>query len=758
MAGELTKVSAPSVDGVSPSLPVIGGYQVQALVGEGGMGRVYRAFDPVLHRVVAIKMMTESLAGSGPARQRFLREARAAAAVVHEHVVVIHAVDEAGETPYLVMQYVKGQSLQDRIDKNGALLATDILRIGLQAAQGLAAAHAQGLVHRDVKPANILLENGIERVKLTDFGLARAVDDASLSQSGVIAGTPMYMSPEQANGDTVDHRSDLFSLGSVLYAMATGRAPFRASTTMGVLKRVCHDDPRPVRELNADVPEWLAKVIARLMTKDVSQRYQSATDVVKVLSKGLAKARHKPKKSGHKDSSALPATVAVTPRKRGRKWLAIGIGLLMLGIGLGIGWQMGLFAPNNQTPTQPLPDDRARPFAVLAGDARPESLHPTLTDALTAAQAGDTIEIRSNGPFETPPIFIRQQALTIRAGSGFRPVLTLNNSGIAADEPLIFTNYSLVLEGLELRRNCDVGPKLYRKIIRASGSLHVANCRFVNIGPQASGARTIEMYGGDLKVWNCEFLDNARYVTAIALQSQPGYRSSIRNNVFSSGGVELCFFNAGGTATLEQNTFLFTHPLSFCLFHMPKPEEFNGKTKPATVTVRSSIFRRRAVFCYYKTAASSEEQGKEWTGAEVATLLTRLLDWSETGNLHQTPHVDPFLGLLNPNSVTVTPAGSYKTLADWKTFWGPSVADVSEGEVRFQGGDLFATQKQDVRLLRPSDFRLAKGSPGQGVRPGGKDVGPDVDLVGPGTAYEAWQKTPEYAEWQKHTRELMEAR
>src|SRR5204863_10215328 len=172
------------------------------------MGIVLRAFDAKLHRVVAIKVMAAQLATSATARKRFTREAQAAAAVSHDHIVTIHAVEEANGLPYLVMQYVAGQSLQDRLDKEGPLDLPEVLRIGMQAAAGLAAAHAHGIVHRDVKPANILLENGVERVKLTDFGLARAIDDASLTQSGVIAGTPQYMSPEQAEGQPADHRSD----------------------------------------------------------------------------------------------------------------------------------------------------------------------------------------------------------------------------------------------------------------------------------------------------------------------------------------------------------------------------------------------------------------------------------------------------------------------------------------------------------------------------------------------------------------------
>src|SRR5205823_3468621 len=175
------------------SLGRLGSYEVKGVIGRGGMGLVVKAFDPALSRNVAIKVLSASLATCGAARRRFLREARAAAAVVHEHVVSVFAVVETAGLPFLVMEYVPGRSLQDRLDQQGPLALPEILRIGMQTAAGLAAAHAQGLVHRDVKPANILLENGVERVKLTDFGLARAAADAAVTQSGVVAGTPHYM-------------------------------------------------------------------------------------------------------------------------------------------------------------------------------------------------------------------------------------------------------------------------------------------------------------------------------------------------------------------------------------------------------------------------------------------------------------------------------------------------------------------------------------------------------------------------------------
>jgi hypothetical protein len=265
-------------------------YEVAEVLARGGFGIVLKAFDEKLHRVVAIKVLGPQLVGSGTARKRFLREARAAAAVRHDHVVAIHAVDDH-PVPYLVMDYIGGLSLQEKLERDGPLPVPEIVRIGVEVAEGLAAAHRHGLVHRDIKPGNILLEDGVGRVRLTDFGLARAVDDASATQSGVIAGTPMYMAPEQARGEAVDQRSDLFSLGSVLYAMCTGRPPFRASSTLAVLKRVCEDEPRPIRELNPEIPEWLCSVITRLQTKAPPGRYGSAREVADLLAGALCDLR-----------------------------------------------------------------------------------------------------------------------------------------------------------------------------------------------------------------------------------------------------------------------------------------------------------------------------------------------------------------------------------------------------------------------------------------------------------------------------------
>lgn len=262
-------------------------YEIMELLGRGGMGIVMRGFDPALNRHSAVKVLAPELASSAAARRRFSREAKSAAAVIHPHVVPIQTVDEHNGLPYLVMPVVEGDSVQQRVERRGPLETIEVVRIAVQVARGLTAAHEQGLVHRDIKPANVLLENGVERVRITDFGLARAVDDASMTRSGVIAGTPQYMSPEQAHGDAIDHRSDLFSLGSLIYFMCSGRSPFRAETTVGVLNRIASDDPKPLRSVNADVPEWLEQIDLRLLAKDAGKRFQSATEVADYLEQWL---------------------------------------------------------------------------------------------------------------------------------------------------------------------------------------------------------------------------------------------------------------------------------------------------------------------------------------------------------------------------------------------------------------------------------------------------------------------------------------
>ncbi len=256
------------------------------VLGSGAFGTVVKAFDEKLHRVVAIKILNLDLARSPDALRRFLREARAGAAIAHQNVVSIFAVEEH-PLPYLVMEFVAGETLQHYLERQGRLTLPQVVEVGKQLCAGLAAAHSAGLVHRDVKPQNVLLVQGDSLVvKLTDFGLARACDDTSLTQHGLIAGTPMYMAPEQARGESLDHRADLFSLGSVLYQMVSGRPPFTASSTVALLKQVCDAQAKSITEEVPQTPKWLCEIIERLMEKQPDKRFQSAREVAGALRLG----------------------------------------------------------------------------------------------------------------------------------------------------------------------------------------------------------------------------------------------------------------------------------------------------------------------------------------------------------------------------------------------------------------------------------------------------------------------------------------
>jgi serine/threonine-protein kinase len=248
------------------------------------MGIVFKAHDPGLARDVALKVLAPECADSLVAHQRFAQEARYAAAIRHEHVVTVFAVSEVGGIPFLVMEYVPGISLQERLDSHKKITVEEIIRIGRQIALGLAAAHDLRLIHRDIKPANILLEEGTQSVRITDFGLARALDGyTDISQKGLLLGTPLFMSPEQVDGKPLAPASDLFSLGSVLYLLCTGKHPFIATSLTKLLRAIAENTPPPIRSLNPDIPEWLAQLIQKLHAKHPQDRFLSAGKVADCL-------------------------------------------------------------------------------------------------------------------------------------------------------------------------------------------------------------------------------------------------------------------------------------------------------------------------------------------------------------------------------------------------------------------------------------------------------------------------------------------
>jgi serine/threonine protein kinase len=306
----------------------LGEYQIRGVLGAGGMGVVLTADDPRLHRTVAIKLMRPEVAAKPGAKEYFLREARSAAKVEHPRIVIIHHVGEWDGTPFLVMPLMAGRSLGMRLQNQPPLSLADKVRFVREAADGLAAAHARGLIHRDIKPDNIWLEETAEgtHVRLLDFGLAHVDDSDRLTQSAAVVGTPNYMAPEQAAGKGVDARADLFSLGCVLYELLSGKKPFSGESVSAVLRSVANDCPAPVQELAPSLPGTLCRLTMRLLEKDPANRPTSAAD----LSSELRRIEHElaPGADTVIIESSQPTSIWVhVPR-----WILGVAGMFMIGV------------------------------------------------------------------------------------------------------------------------------------------------------------------------------------------------------------------------------------------------------------------------------------------------------------------------------------------------------------------------------------------------------------------------------------------
>jgi eukaryotic-like serine/threonine-protein kinase len=338
-------------------------FDVMRVLGEGGMGIVVEAFDSRLQRSVALKVLDPDLAGDEIARQRFCREARAAASITHENVVAVHQVEKASEDglPFLVMQLVPGESLEQRLRRVTQLPLREVVRIGMQASQGLAAAHAQGLIHRDIKPGNMLLEEPSDRVKLTDFGLARVADEMKLTRTGFVSGTPLYMAPEQALGGEADTRSDLFSLGAVLYEMCAGQPPFSGSSAPVILKQIVEARQRPLRELNPAVPEWLSVTIDRLLAKKPADRIQSAAHLAELFEFEWALMKT--------NSDDVPTVCEEEQRRRvtRSRRITVAAAVTTLAVGLLGGVFLGRLG-RSVAPSGPAAVSSAEPLAVLSAN------------------------------------------------------------------------------------------------------------------------------------------------------------------------------------------------------------------------------------------------------------------------------------------------------------------------------------------------------------------------------------------------------
>jgi hypothetical protein len=752
-------------------------YEILEIVGRGGMGIVLKGFDEKLHRVVAIKVLAAELAVRGTARQRFIREARAAAAVSHEHVVTIHAVEENHRPPYLVMEFVDGVSLQEKLDKEGPPGLTEILRIGLQIAAGLAAAHRQGLVHRDIKPENILLENGVERVKLTDFGLARAVDDASLTQSGVIAGTPMYMSPEQAAGEPIDHRSDLFSLGSVLYALCTGRPPFRADGTQAVLKRVIEDTPRPIQEVNQEIPGWLCDLIARLHAKNPADRFPSAEVVGDLLGQHLAH-RQRPDKVAMPEAVAKPPSAEPARKRRRAGPVAAGLALLALGGGFLLAYQAGWLV---RSPGPSAPAEK-QPVA--------EAVLDELRRVVAAQQENlDKVRLKYAAEWINPLDVCAAEVLLIEARIKLaeaerKPVVALFEDLVRVREE----------QQIQIETSVDAGRLAEADALSVKARLSEARARLATVRAESPTTKAFVLAGNDGRA-EVRFATLAEAVAAarsgdaieirrngpivvdpirvpvpLAVRAADGYRPVLQlspEGVASNGAIldtesrlileGLEFHCRGGRSKAPGTPYLIrarraSLHVAHCRFFVRGKGNAVQVMCPADVTVRYCSFE---VAPDASSAIDFTQAGRSKVHIEQCLFCGRsAIEFSE-------PPEEMSVTLVN-NTAWVTSLLPQVPQAPSKT----DAAATSKDPIRVHacanifyvkppllrapaGGRVIDTS--DSEQLPRGIIRLDAGVPGKGAGPGGTDLGADLGLVGPGEPYQRWTKTPEYHEWRKKT-------
>ncbi len=382
---------------------LLGGYRLARKLGQGGMGAVFLAQDLKLHRPVALKVIRPDVAKNPANGPRFLREARAMAALKHDNIVTIYAVGEDKGMPFLAMELLRGMPLDAYLKSGKPLTVKSIVRLGREIARGLACAHAKGLIHRDIKPANIWLEAPNGRAKILDFGLARPAEPATeLTGAGLVLGTPHDMSPEQGRGEPLDGRADLFSLGIVLYRALTGKVPFEGATLMAVLTAIGTATPPAVRALRPDTPPRLSDLIDRLLAKKPANRPPTGDAVAAELaqidrairntgagSPGLviddvpvvvidetetARPPSRPEPTVTVDDSADTPALPKRKKKRRRNRVelpdeyrlpvVVGVVAFVVAVIFVIGWRVGR---NSVTPPSP-PTTQSAPAAKTPGD------------------------------------------------------------------------------------------------------------------------------------------------------------------------------------------------------------------------------------------------------------------------------------------------------------------------------------------------------------------------------------------------------
>jgi serine/threonine protein kinase len=672
----------------------LGDIQIRRVLGQGGMGVVFEGLDAVLNRTVAVKVLSPHLLNHPEAKERFVREAQAAAALLHENVVAIHGIHEAEGMPYLVLQYVQGESLSERLQREKKLPLDAVIKLGKQVARGLAAAHDRGLVHRDIKPGNILFDAETGDVRIADFGLAKHMGTETMTKEGVLTGTPAYMSPEQTSDQSLDGRSDLFSLGVVLYQASSGKLPFVADSPFVLLDQIRSTEEKPLKELNPELPDWFCELVHRLLKKDAENRISSAMEVVRVL----------------EQQSVSPANAA----SQRPTWLPIVLTMLLVGGGLAALWLA-------KDRTDPLPTQGVLTQATGFSINGSKTLIGTLAEAVEAAPDNAIIEVQGDGPFSTGSIKIENKKLTIRSAVGSHPRIIPEVMGSASYHQFLTTSADLRLEGLEIY--WPVSPPtlksdepLARAVITIhQGTLTVLNCRIVS-GP---GIACIASEGQPITVERSHLISPNGSCIGWRVGSVP---TRIDNCMLESRFI----FNIARPAQVDdsvRNAFIVTNCNIKC-YRM-----INYLLDARSKAVLDCQFERNIVDGTYLFTLVNFARTLIPLGTHEAMLeaLKGSVTWKESRNTYRKRII--YLGSSRFNNMANITSSEFKQLSSWLTHWIQSESQSQEGTVTFQENAGASAGKLQLLQLNRSESPEVPA-----------DVGVVSKTVGPGEGYAAWRK------------------
>ena len=680
------------------------GYEVIEVAGRGGMGVVLEARDPMLQRTVAIKVLSASHMFSKELASRFLREARTIAAIEHDHVAVIHSAGQEEGLPYLVMPFYGAGTLEQYFEHTPRLPFADVVRLGIQLSRALEVTHAQGVLHRDIKPSNVLLDGGLDRVRLADFGLAQAVGESS-GAGRIVAGTPHYMSPEQARAEAVDVRSDLFGLGALLYQAATGQTIYDGDSAEEILKQARRGHPVSTRETKSEVPPALAAVIDRLVAARPEDRFASASEVVAALESVQSPARR---------NRRLVRRVALA-------LATVCLAALVTVVGLDLSGRTALI--------NSFLCARTGDGYFIRGRL---GTHTLLADAVKASRSGEIIEARFSGERVTGDFRLRGKAVTIRAAKGFTPSLYATNN----THPFILADGPLTLEGLILVRRSKGAA--FTGLVEAQGApVFLLNCRFVRGLPQTGGDMLI-------RAERLITIDETNRPAPPLIVMAPGSSCLMRNClVVGMTGTALSMLDGAAPVRVRiENSLLATYR-SFLL----RPESsFEGR-----LDVSASVLACQ-VLMELGNAEAIQNATVNWKDSVIkvsqGTLLrlNRLgaagwrhgVKWSETNVIYA----------LEGDFIWDRRGRRVSTETEWNSLMGVT-----------RHSHAWAKQRvfQDVRA-RTNHQLAGTDVNASGLREAtGVSLNFAGDITGEGRAYDAFRERPEYVEWRAKVRAISEA-